>query len=274
MAEHQFHFVAGLPRSGSTLLCDILNQRDDTFASSTSICDMEAIDLRNRWSTSPEVQSDLHHDKSAAERRMVRKLQGLLESAYAEEEKPIVFDKGRRWTNSIDSLRTTHPKSAVIITMRNPLDCYASVDKHHQRFPLLDIGGSADEPALAKVVRYFDPQKGMLGSNLIRIESIMARKNRPANIVLLSFEELVREPVKVLRRLYAEIDLPDHQHDFENVEATSVDLDVLHLYKFPHRRETGPIKPPKTDWREVIPEGLAAQIAKQYPATFQRMGYR
>ncbi len=43
------HFVAGLPRSGSTLLCNILNQNPKFHATATSgILDI-VLAIRNQW---------------------------------------------------------------------------------------------------------------------------------------------------------------------------------------------------------------------------------
>ncbi|MEX0598954.1 MAG: sulfotransferase [Candidatus Paceibacterota bacterium] len=46
----RFFFISGLPRSGSTLLCNILAQNDELFVSkATSGCHDILFNVRNQW---------------------------------------------------------------------------------------------------------------------------------------------------------------------------------------------------------------------------------
>ena len=55
----QIHFITGLPRSGSTLLCNVLNQNPEFYAGSTSPLPALVNTLVNCLSNSPEVQAAL-----------------------------------------------------------------------------------------------------------------------------------------------------------------------------------------------------------------------
>jgi sulfotransferase len=266
-----FHFLAGLPRSGSTLLADILCQNPAIHASSTSVMDRTYGRLGALWSeVSPEgVQAMLHRDERGAEARMTRYLKAGLEAWYEDVDRPVVVDKGRYWINHLEQLQVTHPQSKVICTVRNPLTCFASVQKLHARFPVLR-DGPENEPLFAKTLRYFDPQKGMIGSNLVRVEDKLALPRRWPSLVWVVFEELVRHPKRAVQKLYADLELPWHEHDFERVEPTAQDLDALTNMKFRHDRPAGPVQDPKTDWREHVPEGMAQKIARDYPHVFSK----
>ena len=52
-----FNVVCGLPRSGSTLLCNLLNQNPEVYASSTSIVPVILGSTSNIISNSPEFKS-------------------------------------------------------------------------------------------------------------------------------------------------------------------------------------------------------------------------
>jgi sulfotransferase len=269
-----FHFIAGLPRSGSDLLRDILAQRPDTWATSTSTVSEEYGVLRLLWSKSVEVRGELHFDQEGTERRLKTVLRRLLEAHYEEHQSAFVFDKGREWINHVDSLFQTHPTSKIVVTVRNPLDCFASAHKRHMEFPILS-DAVPGEMHIEKIGRYFDAQKGVIGSNLVRIENVLAcGRERFPSVVFVQFEELVKEPKKTMQKLYAELGIESFNHNFDQVEPRARDLDVLQLNKFPHRREAGPVVPPATTWKGVIPDSAAMSIAKSYPHTFKRWEYR
>lgn len=57
MTDKIIHLMAGLPRSGSTLMCNILNQNPRFHATSTSgILDI-VLTIRNQWEN---VNDDVH----------------------------------------------------------------------------------------------------------------------------------------------------------------------------------------------------------------------
>ena len=64
-ASKKINVICGLPRSGSTLLCNILNQNPDFHASSTSPLAQTLGALSQFLSTSPEVKSDLYNDRKS-----------------------------------------------------------------------------------------------------------------------------------------------------------------------------------------------------------------
>ena len=79
------HFISGLPRSGSTLLCNILAQNPRFHTTATSgIMDIMFM-VRNNWDTLVEFRA--HPDEEAKERG----LKGSLEKSYDTTAKPAIF---------------------------------------------------------------------------------------------------------------------------------------------------------------------------------------
>ena len=142
------------------------------------------------WSEpSPEgIQSLLHHDELTAKVKMSRYLEAGLSAWYSDDSKPVIVDKGRYWINHLDALKATHPSSRVICTVRNPLNCFASIQQLHLQYPVLK-DGPPNEPLYARTLRYFNPETGMLGSNLVRVEDKLALPKRWPNLVYVVFEE-------------------------------------------------------------------------------------
>ena len=171
----QMHFICGLPWSGSQLLVDTLNQNPALHASSTSPMDQTYERVWRHWGdvTPESVHNLLAHNEELAKRRMTAYHVGALEAWYSDIGESTVLDKGRVWIAECNHLAITHPNSKVIVTIRNPLNCFASAHGQHLRGPRLHDGGPRNEPLFAKVDRYFHPVEGAIGWNLIRIEDML-----------------------------------------------------------------------------------------------------
>ena len=80
----KFCFVAGLPRSGSTLLCNILNQNPRFYASGTSPLPHILGATKRSWEKSLDVQSQIDAEKDHYFRRFSNVLRGIIDAWYQE----------------------------------------------------------------------------------------------------------------------------------------------------------------------------------------------
>jgi len=81
-----FFFISGLPRSGSTLLCNILAQNDNLFVSkATSGCHDVLFNTRNQWDRLIEHQAEgIDYDQ------LKRVLISILNSYHSKDKNLIV----------------------------------------------------------------------------------------------------------------------------------------------------------------------------------------
>lgn len=265
----QFHAIAGLPRSGSTLLCDLLNQNPRFFASSTSSLAGAIQGLRSYWSTSPETVSDLAHDKAATEAQLNRALIGLAQSWYADTDAEVVFDKGRGWSALHEVMPVFGGK--IVCCVRDPRNVLASIEKRRAEHPTLALQGMTGQTQLERAHEHMG-REGMIGGPLAHIEDLIRRG--ADNVVAVPFEKLAVEPELVMRSLYKDIGEDYHDHDFANVESTATDLDAQYLYKFPHQREAGPVVDPGTSWQQYVPQAIADEVVKSFPVYCGTFGYQ
>ena len=94
----RFHTIGGLPRSGSTLLCNLLNQNPGFYASSTSVLPQTLTAMKNGWSNSPEIKSDLADSREEIETRLSNCMRAVVHTWYADKlENGVAFDKSRAW---------------------------------------------------------------------------------------------------------------------------------------------------------------------------------
>ena len=81
----KLHVITGLPRSGSTLLCNILNQNPKFNATSTSTVVSMLHSLFASVSGSIEIKSDLNTDPEGTEKRVKDSVTAYMDAWY----KPI-----------------------------------------------------------------------------------------------------------------------------------------------------------------------------------------
>jgi len=119
--------ITGLPRAGSTLLCNILNQNPKLYATSTSELPLFLSQITKAWTNSVDVKNELNIDRKKTEDKMERTMRAYIEAWHKSDK--LVFDKSRGWSNNILMLHKLYPKAKVIVMIRDLRDVFASVEK-------------------------------------------------------------------------------------------------------------------------------------------------
>lgn len=266
----QFNVICGLPRSGSTLLCNLLNQNSRFHASSTSPLGGLIALADGLLSNSTEIKGALGRDRKATEERVRRTLNGTIRGWYHEHRRKIVFDKSRGWGNQILLLRALWPNSKVIVTVRDIRDVFASFEKQHRKSALFAHGpGNLLEQRLR--VQFSPPcvelpQGGMIGGPLSHIRDML---QRGLDVHFFILERFCRQPQIEMERLYCYLMEERFEHDFENVENVSDEPDHLYHFKFPHQG-SGKVEPPPPCWPQFMSIETAKRITDDYGWFFNR----
>jgi sulfotransferase len=247
MLNKNYIVVAGLPRAGSTLLCNLLAQNPRFQATPTSGCLDVIFGVRNNWDKLIEHQSA--PDKAEDTRRRVRVLRSIL-NAYHETDRPVIIEKSRGWLAHLELLaRLTDAPPKVLVPVRDLRGCLASFEKLHRR-------KVADSQPRLEADRYFDFQtvigrcrSWMLGDQPIglavnRIQDALQRGFRNC-IHFVPFSQLTSDPTKTLAGIYEFLGEPAFQHNPEHVEQVTHEDDSVHGFdglhtirtKVEHRQE-------------------------------------
>lgn len=259
------HALAGLPRSGSTLLCNILNQHPDVHASSTSPLFGCVAAVADTLTASPEAKAGLANIPGAYENYLVA-VRNLVAGFYEHRPEAVVIDKGRGWATRPALLGQIDPEARMIVCVRDPRDVVASIIRRDRETALFAAEFGL---AIQDQVTNLTSIEGIVGGPIHFVES-MLRTNTPAAWV--AFERLAANPDLVLERLSDALGLDAHKWDFKNVENTSTDLDALYNGKFPHVG-AGEVTPPKVPWTETLPADAGAYILSLCPTLAQTFGY-
>jgi sulfotransferase len=259
----RFHFVGGLLRSGSTLLCNILNQNPRFYVSSTSPVPSAVSSVSAAWSRSVEIKGMLVKNREATKERITRTIRAIPDAWYADlpTEVEIVIDKSRAWNFHAPLIQSVWPGSKIITIVRDLRSIYASIEKQHTNTGYLDEAANLAQKTVIERADWMFSADAPLGSALMGVEDLIRRN--PKNWIRLRYEDLCQHPQNVLERLYHELGEPAFEHDFHNVKNVAEDVDELYNLKFPHEG-MGPVRPLPTgrDWEEWISPDIERAIKR------------
>jgi len=221
------HFIAGFPRAGSTLLCNILNQNPRFHATSTSGILEIIIAIRNQWENVTAFAAS--PNKKGKELVM----RGILNSYHEECDRPIVFDKSRGWIGKIPlAEHLLGAKVKILVPVRSIVDILASFEKlycsnvHDWEFP-------------QEKTHYFDFQtmEGRASTLMLNNQPVGAAYNLIKDALdrgfedrmhLIEFEDLTTDPRGTMKDIYEFLDEKPYKHNFNNVEQVTHENDDIH----------------------------------------------
>lgn len=268
----RLHAITGLPRSGSTLLAQILNQNPIFYASPTSIMPQIVSMLSMTFSGSPEIKSALAKGKEVTEAKIDRCVKSVIEAWY--DGKEVVFDKGRGWCHNALILKRLYPEAKMFVTVRDLRNVFATIEKEYGKNPVLDMAANPLEKTVyERANQMFSPQ-GIIGLPINGVEDLLRRK--PDNAVIIQFETFVKSPKLIMEKIYAEIKEPYFEHDFDNVSEVSEDsglYDAVHLNKFPHTVHKKVEPRDDYEWKKFVSDDVARLIMEKFNGYNRAFGY-
>ena len=101
------HFISGLPRSGSTLITNILKQNPAIHGEAVSSLSSIFGTINANWSS---IEANQEYPNFDAKRGV---LSGILQGYYSHINKPIIFDKDRGWIPLLATLEEIMQKQVV-----------------------------------------------------------------------------------------------------------------------------------------------------------------
>lgn len=263
----KLHVLAGLPRSGSTLLGNILAQHPDIHVTGTSSLTSCVQAISNTLSASAEAQGELANVRGSYG-RYLGAVRAFVDGYYADRSEAHVVDKNRGWVLLPHLLRQISPDSVIVVTVRDPRDVIASIERRHRETAVFV---SPVAPTIWEAASRLMGPDGMVGGPIKFCEDLM-RRSVPRTVYV-PYEALVAAPEQMVSRIEREMGVEPFVHDFQNIANVATDLDALYRGKYPHDG-SGAIKPSGRPWNDTLDADLAARIASVFPMYMQSFGYR
>ena len=257
--------ITGLPRSGSTLLCNILNQNDSIYASHTSpLCKTIRVAIK-ALSSSVEFVGDLGVNRIETELRLKRSLRAFCHAYYEDRMPAIIFDKCRGWTLNSLVLKDLYPQTKIIVVLRDLRAIFGSIEKQERKTILLN-NTNASELTIDVLANLAFSKDGVIGLPLQGIQDLI---NRKIGVYYLRYEDLVSKPRKTLASLYEYLEIDLFEHDLDNIENTAKDPDNVLLYKYPHEGCGKLYRPPPFEFRKYFGTLIEKEILDRFTWYYQ-----
>lgn len=221
--SNQYHFISGLPRSGSTLLSTILNQNPRFRASVTSpvgrLCG-----TTHDIITSPEFGVLFDEEKRAS------MLRGVFDNYYADHQQKVVFDTNRTWTGRISLLMRLFPESRMICCVRDIGWIIDSLERLMAKHPLDSAAMFRHQPGAtlyARVETVMHAATGFIGLPWTQLREAWYGPHAD-RLIVITYDQLVKNPKQTIKKLYVALGEPEFAHDFDNVanEYPEYDLSI------------------------------------------------
>jgi len=202
----QYIFLAGLPRSGSTLLTSILNQNPDIFASSSSpVCDA-LYHTHINWYSNVALQAN---PNPVGVLSVVR---NLIPSFYADRTEPIIIDKAFTWGTPANLSVLVNALGYVpkfVVMDRDISEVLASFQRLQKNSPEFNV----------------DVQTKIIDPSVMSHDNLLAQI--PQQCFVVSYERLCNDTVNLLAEFYDFIEQPNFEHDLSHIANTCTDDDSV-----------------------------------------------
>jgi len=215
--------MCGLPRSGSTLLVNLINQHPDVYGSPDSLL---PVMIKGMQST-----LDQHIDTSQYNSDICYDLfynfckNGSISWMNTLTDKKVFLDKHRVWNEIIDVTRNTFPGTKFIVCIRDLRGVYESFLKVEDKTPLSykdqylfgdqDYDYRETDIEDAKIDSVFS--EPMIRKNLILLKELLDCNKLDDQFLFVRYEDLIDNPHKELSNVYEFIDIHPFKNDLEDI---------------------------------------------------------
>lgn len=228
----KIYFVAGLPRSGSTMIQCILRQNPKIHAEPVSSLATCFNSIYANWDN---IEANKEYSNEKAK---VNVLLSMLQGYHASIDKPIVFDKDRMWVGRIALLEAVlGEKVKILCPVRNPAEILSSFEKLRKNNPLnmLPAEAGADGITIAGRCLYYAGPNGPLGASHAMIKDAAITMGYLDRLLFIDYNRFCSSPKSQTKRIYEFFDLPSFDHDYENIEQNEVYNDLGHNFPGLHK---------------------------------------
>jgi sulfotransferase len=220
------YFISGLPRAGSTLLCNILAQNPKFYVSpATSGCHDVLVNIRNQWDKLIEHQAEgINYDQ-------LRRVMVAALDSYHNTDKDIIIDKGRGWLSLIEMVEFIKGGPAkFIVPVRDVAEILASFEQLWRKstgqsqwafeqadyFKAQTLDGRCD---------IWASQGQPVGLAYNRVKDALSR-GHANSMLFVEFDDLTQNPGPTMRRVYEFLGETPFEHNFVNIEQVTKEDDV------------------------------------------------
>lgn len=247
----KYFYLAGLPRTGSTILGEILNQNIDIHVSPASPMSEVIYDVVTKWQQNQDSLKAYQHED-----QLPNVWKGIRDGMYKHRPETVIFDKSWAWqmNDPINLARKVlNDEMKVVCTVDNITDCLASFIMLIRSNP--DYTSFIDEYLINQKMRLTDGNRcaAMMNPSIPtsvgwchnNLRKTYLGKNR-GNLLLIERADLVAQPMDTIHQIYKFIDCDSmsvwgdsETHYFDSINKEITENDGI-AYGIPNLHQLGP----------------------------------
>jgi len=212
--QRQVYFLTGFPRSGNTLLSKILNQNKDIAATGhSSLPDvLFNLDIIKNKYTYNNFKNDKNYNNI---------LTNIFNNYYKDWPQKYIIDRGEWATPANYNLLFKYflQDIKIIFLLRNPIDViksYIKLCNDHSDFYINQEYNKLDKTSLHKTeleekIELITKKGDLVDWSFMAYNFIKDKKN----VYFVKYEDLVKNPTKILKGIYNFLNIPEFKHSFD-----------------------------------------------------------
>lgn len=216
-----YHFIAGLPRAGTTLLSAILNQNPRFHASISG----PLARFTRAVIEQSSAQGGYRFQCDEAKRKRI--IRGIFNNYYDQADKDVFFDTNRGWPLLTPLVSDLYPDSKMILCVRDIPWVLDSFEKMHRNNPysVSSMFSDAENTNVYTRCETLMRDDRTVGFAYMALKQgiTSAEKNK---IMIVEYEQLCKNPEGMMKAVYNFIGQPYFAHDFNNVAASYDEFDA------------------------------------------------
>jgi sulfotransferase len=265
-------FQSSLPRSGSTILQNLLAQNPDIYATPTSGVLELWYGARANYTTSPEF---IAQDSELMKKAFLSFCkEGTFGYFNAITDKKYVMDKSRGHGIHYDFINSFYPNPKIICMVRDLRDVFASMENNFRKHPekqsdILDWAKGQGTTVPKRVDIWAAGQP--VGLAIERLSEIF-RMGIDSKMLFVKFEDLCLYPDTEMTRIYQYLDIPFYKHDFDNIQQVTKEDDEVYGTFGDHVIRTK-LEPVPSKAKQLLGKDVTGWIFENYKWFFEQFRY-
>lgn len=259
MPPQKIIFNSSLPRSGSTLLQNILAQNPRFYCTPTNGLFDLLFASRDQFTKSPFFRAQ---DPLLMRQAFLGYCRAAMHGFYeGSTDRPVSIDKSRGWVSYFDWLCEIQPQPKILVCIRDLRAILSSMEKRWRKHPHLqrpdeDPTGMKMSLAHSRVAHWLNSVP--VGNSVTRLMGAVEAGHHHA-FQIIRFEDLTTKPEQTLRGIYEYLDEEPFAHDFENVAQTTQEDDSQHGIYGDHKIRQK-VEPVPLDYHQILGKELSNTI--------------
>ena len=265
----KYFFLAGLPRSGNTLLSTILNQNPDLKVSSNSfltehIFDTYHLRLTEKYQNFPDTRS------------LDSLVSSCFDAYYQNWDAKYIIDRGPWGTPFNIELLEEYLKNdiKIICTARDIVEIIASFintvpDFLREQLNIQVRQGlrfSDDyKPEVERFCDFITQPMGQLDHFLFSLGNLCKKENQKY-LHLIEYKDLIKSPKRTIHKVYDFLDIPHYNHNFNDIQQFNVNglkYNDRMVFKNNIHEVKNTIQQPNYKIKDILPQYLIDRYSKR-----------